>query len=129
MYYSETQVIPSVLNFPNFLARTNYQDPVDPLHSNYMDLTPERLNFFQRMSTDAQMNKSFSGFMSGYAEARLDWTQLYDFNELLHGFGFEDASHKLLVDVGGSREWSLESTRFSHATYQASCLPADVHVY
>lgn len=99
---SETQILPSVRNLPKFLAETKYAEPDDPINSNYADLN-QGLTFFQRMTTDPLMNKSFSGFMSGFAESRLDWTEIYDIEELVRGFDFGDTSKKLLVDIGGSR--------------------------
>lgn len=92
-------------NLPKFLAETAYEEPADPLNTNYSHLTPERLGFFQRMTTDTLLSKSFSGFMSGFAEFRLDWTEIYDIKELLRGFEFNDTRKKLLVDIGGSREY------------------------
>lgn len=101
----EMQITPSVKNFPKFLAESGYQEPVDPLNSNYSNVTPDGLTFFDHMTTHPLLSKSFSKVMSGFAEFRLDWTEIYDINELLRDFEFNDTGKKLLVDIGGSREY------------------------
>lgn len=62
------------------------------------------------MTSDPVLSKSFRGFQSGFADFRLDWTDIFDIEGLLSGFDFGDTSRKLLVDVGGSRKLPLLSS-------------------
>lgn len=62
---SETQIVPSAQNPPNFLDREGYKEPRDPLRTNYMALTPERLGIFERMSKNPQLSKRIAGYSAG----------------------------------------------------------------
>lgn len=119
---SDTQLQPAARNLPGFLARTDYEEPIDPNNSNYAELTPEGLNFFQRMTSESVLSKSFRLFQSGFAEFRLDWTDIFDLEGLLKGFEFEDTRKKLLVDIGGSRKLPFLSPLLYVPPVRGPCL-------
>ncbi|KAI1497679.1 S-adenosyl-L-methionine-dependent methyltransferase [Biscogniauxia marginata] len=100
--------IDSCRNLPRFLARTSYEEPLDPTDTNYMDLTPERQAMFARCQANTAYQASFIGFMEGLNDYKLDWTEVYDTRELLDGFDV-DGSAALFVDVGGAH--GLDVTR------------------
>ncbi|KAH8162723.1 hypothetical protein CIB48_g5521 [Xylaria polymorpha] len=94
-------------NFPRFLSRTGYAEPLDPKNTSYMDLTPERLDMFERCRTNPDHQVSFIGFMRGLADYKLDWTEIYDTRILMRDF-HADGEEALLVDIGGAHAVDLE---------------------
>lgn len=75
---------------PAFLAKTGYQEPLDPVWINYAGWTPERLPLFARIHTKPAYAASCAGWMAGAHRAQL----------MPHDF-FEVQS------VRGSRVWFL----------------------
>lgn len=45
--------------------------------------------------------------MQGFAEFRLDWTEIFDTNKLLDGFDFDSQDSKLIIEIGGSHGLDL----------------------
>jgi hypothetical protein len=75
-----------------------------------MDLTPEeRLGLFARCQTDPRYLASFISFMSGFSEMKVDWTEVFDTDELIEGYE-RDSDDALLVDIGGGQ--GVDLTRF-----------------
>lgn len=72
-----------------------------------MDLTPERLDMFERCRTNPDHQVSFIGFMRGLADYKLDWTEIYDTRILMRDF-HADGEEALLVDIGGAHAVDLE---------------------
>ncbi|KAI0020536.1 putative O-methyltransferase [Xylariomycetidae sp. FL0641] len=91
----------SCRNLPAFLARTQYEEPVDPRNTCYMDLTAERAPLFARCAASPAHQASFIGFMRGITAYKLDWTDVYDTAQLLAG-DHGKPERALLVDVGGA---------------------------
>ncbi|KAI1339838.1 S-adenosyl-L-methionine-dependent methyltransferase [Xylariaceae sp. FL0016] len=87
-------------NFPEFLARTAYREPLDPANSNYKDMPAAHgLDFFARCQADPKYQASFiSGIMKGLVEHKLNWTGVYDITRLASGLR-EDQT--CFVDIGG----------------------------
>ncbi|KAI0597962.1 S-adenosyl-L-methionine-dependent methyltransferase [Biscogniauxia sp. FL1348] len=92
--------IDSSRNLPRFLARTSYEEPLDPTDTNYMDLTPERYAMYARCQANTAYQASFVGFMEGLNAYKRNWTEVYDTRELLDGFDI-DGPAALFVDIGG----------------------------
>ncbi|KAH9887820.1 putative O-methyltransferase [Xylariomycetidae sp. FL2044] len=97
----------SARNLPEFLKRTNYEEPLDPANTNYMDLTPERLGLFARCQAEPALQASFIGFMAGLASYKIAWTEIYDPARLL--VDDDDDKGVLFVDVGGAH--GVDTTR------------------
>lgn len=113
---------PSCRNLPQFLARTNYENPLDPKQCNFMDVTgPERYDCWQLFTHDPELRRNFGGYMKGQMEYRLDWTEVYDLSRILDGFD-RAGPNKLLVDVGGSHGHDLERVLARVPDLPAGCL-------
>lgn len=125
---------PSCRNLPGFLARTNYQNPLDPARCNFMDVTgPERLDCWQLFARDPELRRNFGGYMRGQLEYRLDWTEVYDLSGIVDGWSHDDdgddnssrssvVHNKLLVDVGGSHGHDLDRVLARVPDLPAGCL-------
>lgn len=63
---------------------------------------------FELFAEDEPWKKSFIGLMAGLGEIRFDWTEIYDSNELVNGFNFDDKDKTLIVDIGGAEGIDLK---------------------
>ncbi|KAK8098736.1 uncharacterized protein PG998_011977 [Apiospora kogelbergensis] len=121
----------SCRNFPSFLAKTGYQEPLDPAVSNYADWVPEKLPLFERMRLNPAYAASFTGWMAGLVGYKSDWTDTYDTQALVEGFlqrrnsssdtPSEDQA-TLLVDIGGAHGLDVSSLLAKHPDLPAGCL-------
>ncbi|KAK8074349.1 hypothetical protein PG994_005248 [Apiospora phragmitis] len=123
----------SCRHMPAFLAKTGYQEPLDPVQSNYADWTPEKLTLFARMQTNPAYAVSFTGWMAGLVGYKADWTDAYDTKDLVEGFfrerektnsssGESSGSGTLLVDIGGSHGLDVSSLLAKHPDLPAGSL-------
>lgn len=93
--------MPAVSNFPKFLANTGYENPEDPFKTNFADVDPEGMTFFQRMAASPEVNFGFIKAMEGLAADKAPWTEIYtDTQALLDGLD-KSTSDVFLVDIGG----------------------------
>ncbi|KAI1416372.1 putative O-methyltransferase [Hypoxylon sp. FL1857] len=90
----------SAINFPSFLAKTSYREPIDPRNSSYSDAYPEKLPFFERCLTNQAYQDSWSHFMREWSEYRVPWPQFYDTASLINGADLSSGS-PLVIDMGG----------------------------
>lgn len=91
---------PCSWNLPSFLAKTSYQEPLDPKNSVYRDWNPEKLPFFERCLTSQTLQDSWSGYMVEWAKYKIPWPEFYDTAALVDGADLS-AGQTLIVDVGG----------------------------
>ncbi|OIW29209.1 S-adenosyl-L-methionine-dependent methyltransferase [Coniochaeta ligniaria NRRL 30616] len=92
------QYTASAMNLPNFLAKTQYKEPMDAQDTNFMDTNPDRLGLFAFLQTDRDSQAHFMGAMRGLSRRKRPWTDYYDTSALVDD---HDAGKPLLVDVGG----------------------------
>lgn len=86
---------------PKFLQKLQYETPLDPNLTGYMELTGG-VKLFEMFARDPQAVEQFAGTMAAFADIKLDWTQIYDTEQLLKGFDFdEEGINILFVDIGG----------------------------
>ncbi|ORY70498.1 S-adenosyl-L-methionine-dependent methyltransferase [Pseudomassariella vexata] len=109
----------SAKNFPFYLARESYPEPLDPLKSNYMDLTPENMSFFQRCASKPEYQESFTVAMTGYTQLKMDWTEVYDTKQMVEGFSGDGP---LVVDMGAGQGPDLQKLLARHPDLPASAL-------
>ncbi|KAK2600778.1 hypothetical protein N8I77_010286 [Diaporthe amygdali] len=95
--------IPSTSNLPKWLARNHYEAPNDPKNTPYMDISPGKLGIFETWAKEPSLQASFIGMMVGFADMRMDWTDIYDTDRLVEGYDFGNNDGTLLVDVGGAQ--------------------------
>ncbi|KAK4217301.1 S-adenosyl-L-methionine-dependent methyltransferase [Rhypophila decipiens] len=100
------QYTASAMNLPKFLAETQYQQPLDPKNTNFMDANADRLPLFAFLQTDPSAQAHFVCAMKGLSQRKRPWTELYDTKVLVDG---HDATRPLLVDIGGGH--GLDVTR------------------
>ncbi|KAH8591737.1 putative O-methyltransferase [Bisporella sp. PMI_857] len=93
-------IIPAA-NLPVFLAKTAYKETLDPKICNYLDATPEKLSFFDRMQQNGAYADSFAGMMAGWTKMKIPWPEYYDIGTHLIS-GADLSSAPLIVDVGGN---------------------------
>lgn len=88
---------------PTFLRKMNYETPTDPNNTGFMAFTGGK-KLFEMCALYPWMVEMFQAHMEAYADMRLDWTQIYDTEQLLVGFDFDkEAKNILFVDIGGGK--------------------------
>ncbi|KAM7223544.1 S-adenosyl-L-methionine-dependent methyltransferase [Rhypophila decipiens] len=92
------QYTASAMNLPKFLAKTQYQQPLDPKNTNFMEANADRLPLFAFLQTDPSAQAHFVCAMKGLSQRKRPWTEFYDTKVLVDG---HDATRPLLVDIGG----------------------------
>ncbi|CAG9994534.1 unnamed protein product [Clonostachys byssicola] len=97
--YSFEGMIPTFHGLPEFLAKTDYQNPTNaedgPVQHGLKTTQP----FFGILQSNQRLGSAFNNFMTGYAKMRPRW---YDFYPTLEQLGGSDTTKgPLLVDVGG----------------------------
>lgn len=113
---------PAPQNFPKFLAKTGYENPEDPAQTNYADVDPEGLTFFQRMEASPEVNFGFIRSMEGLAAEKAPWTDVYtDTPALLEGFD-KTISDVFLVDIAGGPGLDISRTLARHPELPAGSL-------
>ncbi|KAI0839630.1 putative O-methyltransferase [Hypoxylon sp. FL0890] len=111
----------SAINFPSFLAKTSYREPVDPRNCSYSEAHPEGLPFFERCLTNQAYQDSWSHFMAEWAEYRVPWPQFYDTESLINGADLSSGS-PLLIDMGGLHGGDLLRLLAKHPDLPAGSL-------
>ncbi|KAH8689278.1 putative O-methyltransferase [Phaeosphaeriaceae sp. PMI808] len=109
------------MNWPNFLAKTNYRHPLDDKNSCYVDAYPEKKNFFGRCKANASHQESFSSFMDLWAKQKRSWPQFFDTDSLLKGADLSDGS-AFVVDIGGHHGIDLHRVIDKHPNLPAGSL-------
>lgn len=71
-----------------------------------MDIHPEGLNFFHSLATSPQAQLAFAKDMEGLAAGKVDWTKIYDTNQLLDGYDLA-GDGAFLVELGGSHDHDI----------------------
>jgi hypothetical protein len=115
----DDHTIPSALNMSKFLAKHNYQDPIDMTKlDNYTDMT-NGTSFFATCAADPEgKGSSFIGLMTALRNHKMDWTEVYDTNKIVNG---ADLSTPLFVDIGGAHGLDTQRLLARHPN-----LPRDV---
>lgn len=94
-------VTPIMMALPNFLERTDYQNPGDPKHSATQDAIGTTDTYFEYLPKHPQKLKDFNMWMTGQREGRVSWLDFFPFDEqLANGFRSGDDA-VMFVDVGG----------------------------
>ncbi|KAI0904985.1 putative O-methyltransferase [Ustulina deusta] len=111
----------SCVNFPQFLAKTGYKEPLDSSNSNYADSCPGNLDFFGKCVADPAYQDSFSYFMTGWAKYKVPWATFYDTDSLVNGADLSDGG-VLCVDIGGHHGIDLTRLLDKHPDLPAGSL-------
>ncbi|KAI1881515.1 hypothetical protein JX265_000341 [Neoarthrinium moseri] len=92
--------IPAGVNLPRFLAKHEYQEPVDKSKfDNYCDLFGN--DFFAYCQKNPGAGGSFIGLMTALRNHKMDWTEVYDTNKLFQEVKAQKGV-PFFVDVGGA---------------------------
>lgn len=98
---------------PEFLKRTNYQNPISPTDTAFQLGYGSDMGFFGRVQQEPLTAKQFNNHMSMYAQGRVRWMDhgFYPVQkQLIDGVVIKDQDVSL-VDVGGSFGHDLEDFR------------------
>lgn len=90
--------MPCLLETPNFLANTNYANPVDPLHSPFQIAHKTDLPAFAWAAGQPKLMAVFNVWMSELHDGQKTWLDVFDFTSHVQG---STAKTLIFVDVGG----------------------------
>ena len=91
------------MKLPEFLADTNYRNPVDATHTPLQYAYKTHLSGYSWIAQPGRekMLENFNIWMAGQREGRADWLDFFPFREELYrGFDYRGDA-VLMVDVGG----------------------------
>ncbi|KAI0123531.1 S-adenosyl-L-methionine-dependent methyltransferase [Xylariales sp. AK1849] len=111
---------PAGHNLPSFLARTSYHEPADAQKSNFTDMSPENLNFFDSCQLISAHQKSFVDMMMGWTKTKIPWPQFYPMARLIDGADL--TTGPLIVDIGGNVGLDLTHALTAHPELPAGAL-------
>ncbi|KAI0178689.1 putative O-methyltransferase [Hypoxylon sp. FL1284] len=112
---------PGALNFPSFLAKTSYREPLDTKYSNYHDSYPEKMSLFERPLTNQAYQKSWASWMTEWTKYKMPWPEYYDTTTLVDEADLSDGK-PLVVDIGGLSGVDLLSVSDKHPNIPDGCL-------
>ncbi|UNI20306.1 hypothetical protein JDV02_006406 [Purpureocillium takamizusanense] len=101
LQYTCMTTIPTFASLPEFLAKTNYQNPKNGEKCALQHALGTKETFFGLMRRDAGLGAGFNQFLRAYASSVPSWTDMYPVRERLGAPGLRTSS-PLLVDVGGN---------------------------
>ena len=119
-------VCSSAMALPSFLAKTQYQNPIDPKNCAFQEAlhTPDSL--FEWFPKNPEPANNFNLWMSGQRDGRPYWLDFFPFEDhVVRGFKGGDGA-VLLIDVGGGRGHEVEAIRKRHPNLPGRILLQDV---
>ncbi|KAH8658471.1 putative O-methyltransferase [Xylariales sp. PMI_506] len=82
-----------------FFKETSYKEPLDHQNTCYSHGTPEKLDFWSRISSNPSYQESWGGWMSTWTDNKVPWSDFFDTRVIMDG---ADLSGPILVDLGGN---------------------------
>lgn len=101
----------NTMALPSFLAKTGYQNPIDPKNCAFQEAFHTQDNLFEWFPKHSEYLSNFNLWMTGQREGRAYWLDFFPFEErVTKGFKGGDGA-VLLVDVGGARGHEVEAIK------------------
>ena len=106
----------ATMALPSFLAKTNYQNPIDPKNCAFQQGFHTQDNLFEWFPKHPEELNDFNLWMTGKRDDQGNWLDSYPFEErVVKGFKECDGS-VMLVDVGGARGHEVEAIKKRYPT-------------
>lgn len=99
---------PVFLKLPEYLKKNNFQNPTDPLHSDF-DFTLGK-SIFEWLSDHPRVGASVNQAMKTLTDNSGNWADVYPVKNLIATSGTNDT---ILVDLGGNTGYDVEKARKS----------------
>lgn len=97
--------MPASRNLAVYLAKNDYNEPIDRSNTNFSDVDSDNLVYFDRLRQSPEIGAIFSKAMHGFTKVKMDWTQIYNTEVFMNGIALDKSS--LVVDIGGNRGTDL----------------------
>ena len=109
---------PAVHSLYQFLAKTQYKNPTNPVDGAFQYGHGIHDHFFEHLQKNPERFTQFSNHMAGYRTGRASWMDedFYPVKENLVKGASTDEDAVFLVDVGGSKGHDLEELKRKHPT-------------
>ena len=95
-------LVPSWANLPATLAKSQYQNPIDNLHTGLQAGLKIEYHGFEFLAKNPKIFNDFNIFMSAQREGRAYWLDFYPFEQKLPAEARDSDHNVLFVDVGGA---------------------------
>ena len=95
-------LVPSWANLPATLAKSQYQNPIDNLHTGLQAGLKIDYHGFEFLAKNPKIFNDFNTFMSAQREGRAYWLDFYPFEQKLPAEARDSDHNVLFVDVGGA---------------------------
>ena len=95
-------LLPSWANLPATLAKSQYQNPIDNLHTGLQAGLKIDYHGFEFLAKNPKIFNDFNIFMSAQREGRAYWLDFYPFEQKLPAEARDSDHNVLFVDVGGA---------------------------
>ena len=101
---------------PEFLRRTSFANPQDPLTNPFHDMFDTKLHWFEWIKAHPREWGNFNSFMTAYREAKRPWTDIFPAEEVVYE-GLEGSEKVTCVDLGGryGKNLKLIQAKFHNA--------------
>ena len=103
--------MPSWANLPAILADSDYQNPVDNLHTGFQVGLRTNIHIFEWFATHPKIFSDFNIFMSAQREGRAYWLDFYPFEQKLSAMSRDNKHDIIFVDVGGALGSEIKELR------------------
>ncbi|CAD6586248.1 MAG: hypothetical protein ASARMPRED_002481 [Alectoria sarmentosa] len=104
-------LMPSWANLPAILADSDYQNPVDNLHTGFQVGLRTNIHIFEWFATHPKIFSDFNIFMSAQREGRAYWLDFYPFEQKLSAMSRDNKHDIIFVDVGGALGSEIKELR------------------
>lgn len=116
----------ATMALPSFLAKTNYQNPIDPKNCAFQQGFSTQDNLFEWFPKHPEYLNDFNLWMTGQREGRADWLDSFPFDErIVKGFCDRDGE-VMLIDVGGARGHEIEAIKKRYPTLPGRLILQDL---
>lgn len=88
------------MNLAPFLAKHGYKEPLDATKfDNFSDVFGDV--YFDYCQKDTIFGSGFQSYMTATRDYKMDWTEVYDTDQIIVGADLSEAAPPLFVDIGG----------------------------